>query len=316
MVTSDTLGDRVQRWAEGERRVAALVLIGSRARATPDPRLAADKYSDWDYHLITSAPEMLRTPDWMAAAGLPAPTVYVLRLGRLGAATKVTTVVAGTLMDLVVIPTGRIRLLRWAWRLGYAARNPRLWETLQGLAVVLAAGHRVVKGGAEWVNFYAQLAREVPPPRLDDAAVRRLADGFYCDYLSTRQKIARGELIAAQRWLHHTLADVLFQLLHERRLRQREVSMPDARRMERLADADTLAAARIEARLDARELTAAVDTAAQALTRVTRDLLGPAWQWPEDRVFEAGDVRREGADVRAAPSCGASSGGKAASEAS
>eukprot|EP01035_Chromulina_nebulosa_P005668 gene5668-7692_t len=102
------------------------------------------------------------------------------------------------------------------------------------MAVVLRGGYVVRHGAAEWGDFFRRVATEFPVPRLSDADARGLAEGFVCDFISTRHKIERGEFLAAQRWLHQHLAEVNFQLLHELRQRRGEVSFPDARRIERV----------------------------------------------------------------------------------
>jgi hypothetical protein len=243
--------------------------------------LQADAYSDWDFHLVTSQPRVLHDRAWMAAAGLPAPALYTVRGGRLGAAAKANAIVAGQLVDVVIMPAGPMRLLRFAVATGLVRRSPRLWHALLGLATVAKDGHVVLKGGPPWERFYARLAQGTPTLRLDDAAACALADGFVCDYVSTRQKLARGELLAAQRWLHVQLGEVNFQLRHELRQRQGSPSMPDARRVERLADEETVRALRIEATVTAAGLSAALEHAAATLRTTMHALVGDRWSWPD-----------------------------------
>ncbi|HVU34929.1 MAG TPA: hypothetical protein VHE61_15960 [Opitutaceae bacterium] len=277
MVT-DVLGDAVIAWAQRDASVDGLILIGSRVRA-PGPG-AADQYSDWDFHIITSNPDRFRTAAWTRDSGIPAPLAYVARGGRLGSATKVSAVFAAGQLDLVVIPTRQVRQMRWLWRLGLATRLPAAAKGLADLAVVIRAGYRVLKGDRLCGDVYARVAKDIPTPRLSDEGVRELAEGFVCDYVSTRQKIARGELIAAQRWLHHLLVETNFRLLHELRLRRGEASMPDARRVEQLAPLEQADLVRVAAVPDAESLTDACEQAADALRALARDLIGDSWHWP------------------------------------
>ncbi len=271
------MGPAIIRWAENEPSIVALVLIGSRVHAGVSSVSAADAFSDWDFQLVTSRPGLFASPAWMRDAGLGEPLAYVARSGRLGAATKVSAVLRDGELDLVLLP---VRRLRWAklWlRLGLATRFPALRGALSGLASVLRDGHRVVIGERKWGAFFRQVAAAFPPLRLNDAAVRALAEGFVCDYVSTRHKIERGEFLAAQRWVHLQLAEVNFQLLHELRQRRGEPSLPDGRRIERLS-VDSRGVA-VSALPTADGLRAATEKSAATLRELMAALL-PDWRWP------------------------------------
>lgn len=271
------IGRAVTAWAEREPAVLALVLIGSRARAVDEPAMAADEFSDWDFQVVTSRPELFTTATWMSGLGLGEPLAYVARLGRLGTATKISALLREGEMDLVVIPAARLKRAKILLSLGLAPRFATLRDALGGLAVVLRGGHRLLKGEREWAGFFRRIAHEFPVPRLGDAMVRSLAEGFVCDYVSTRNKIERGELLAAQRWLHLQMAEVNFQLLHELRQRRGEPSLPDARRIERFPGASR----RVEVRAlpSAENLRLATEESAAALRELMSEL-GPDWRWP------------------------------------
>lgn len=266
------------RWAESDAAVRALVLIGSRAQAGESGSGTADEFSDWDFQVVTARPEQFATSAWLAATGLGAPRAYVARLGRLGMATKISVVVPEGELDLVLIPAGRLRLAKLLLQLGLANRLAAARQALSGLALVLRGGHRVVKGEREWGTFFQRVVDEFPAPGLDDQAVRSLAEGFVCDYVSTKHKVERGEFLAAQRWLHHQLAEVNFQLLHELRQRTGAPSFPDARRLEFLAaDAGRCA---VNAAPTSASLGSAVEKSAATL-RELMAVLVPAWRWPD-----------------------------------
>lgn len=272
------LGDRLIAWAAAEESVQLLVLIGSRAREV-DTLAAADRHSDWDFQLATSRPELFAQGDWLSPLGIE-PRAYVRRIGRLGSAEKVSVVTDAGEIDLVIMP---VPLLRGVVALMPGDRwveAPPARQALTDLSTVVAGGYRILKGAAEFAAFYEQVARTVPTARLDDAAVREVAEGFVCDYVATHRRLERGEFCAAQRWLHHQLAEANFRLLHEVRRREGSISFPDARRLERLGDPRG-AGLIVAATPTAAALRAAVEKAADTHRQLVAALLGDAWRWPD-----------------------------------
>jgi hypothetical protein len=273
-----TPGALIAAWAAADPALALCVLIGSQTRAG-DAATGPDAGSDWDFQLATSTPERFADGAWLAALGL-SPLAYALRPGRLGSALKATAVTARGEIDLVILPTEPLRGLARLVVGGARPPEPAARQALTDLAAVLAGGYRILKGEAEFGAFYARVAGAIPPARLDDAEVRRLAEGFVCDYVALRRRLARGELLAARRALHHQLAEGNARLLHELRLRRGLPSFPDVRRLERL---DPAAAARLALpdTADAAGLHAGVLTAAQTCRDLLQELLGTAWRWPD-----------------------------------
>jgi len=280
MVNDDSIGARITRWAEGDASIRALVMIGSRARSARGAAHGADAHSDWDFHVVASRPELFARRDWMRDAAIPEPLAYVDRLGRLGSAMKVSVLLCDDQLDLVILPERQLKRARLLWRLGLAGRVPALRRGLGDLSTVLRGGCRFVKDCGGWEEFFTDVAAKIPPPRLDDAAVRALAEGFVCDYASTRAKIARGELLAAQRWLHHHLAEANFRLLHELRQRRGQSSFPDARRLETTVEESARDLVAIDARLEPASLTAAMEKSAASLRMLVHDLVADTWRWP------------------------------------
>ncbi len=272
------VGERVAAWAATEPAVAALVLIGSRARGDGAAVGGADAHSDWDFQVVTSRPEIFAATAWLSAAGLGQPRAYVHRLGRLGTATKVSAVLPDGEIDLVIIPASRLRQARWLVRLGWATRLAGVRHNLGGLALVLRGGFRMIKGARAWAAFFETVARDFPAPRINGTAARLLAEGFVCDYVSARHKVRRGELLAAQRWLHLQLAEVNFQLQHELQQRRGETTFPDARRIEALPGAARLV--EVRATPDSESLTRAMEQAAVSLRELMAALV-PDWRWPD-----------------------------------
>lgn len=281
MVTSGSLGAAIIKWADAEPTVTGLLLIGSQVHAGKAGAMAPDNHSDWDFHVITTDPPLFAQNIWLGKVGVGEPLAYATRMGRLGTVNKVSVVLPAGELDLVVIPARRLNLVKWLIRLGLVGSVTRAKEDLAGFAVVLRGGYRFLKGETRWGNVIRHIATEIPPLRLDDDAVRALAEGFVADYVSTRRKIARGELLAAQRWLHVHLAETNFRLAHELLQRNGKTSWPDARRIESLADVDAGKALAIEATVDARSLQAQADKAAQTFRDLMRGLLSDSWRWPE-----------------------------------
>lgn len=279
-MSHENLGERFIRWAQREPSVRVLTLIGSQAREGMQHG-AADAFSDWDFHVITSNAALFDQRDWMQAAGIGAPLAYVKRGGRLGTALKVTAVFADGELDAVILPEGKLRVARRLFQHGFSKRIDALERGLSHLSVVLRGGFRVLKGPRKWEDFFSRVVVEIPPPRLNDEDVRTIAEGFVCDYIATCRKIDRGELLAAQRWLHYQLAEANYQLLHELRQRSGEISFPDARRLESIADAESLDAVRLDAALHGESLRAAADKCAETCQALVAKLLRGAWQWPE-----------------------------------
>ena len=271
-------GTLIPAWAAADPGIALCVLIGSHARAG-DAATGPDAGSDWDFQLATAAPERFADGAWLAALGLP-PLAYALRPGRLGSALKATAVTARGELDLVILPAEPLRGLARQVVAGGLPPEPAARQALTDLAAVLAGGYRILKGEAEFGPFYARVAAAIPPARLDDAAVRALAEGWICDYVALRRRLERGELLAARRALYLQLAEGNARLLHELRLRQGRPSFPDVRRLERL---DAAAAARLALPevADAAGLRLAARSAARTCRGLLRDLLGAGWRWPD-----------------------------------
>lgn len=273
-----TLGARIQAWAEREPTVQLCVLIGSRVRDPAAPT-GADAHSDWDFQIATSHPQQFEDSSWLAALGMQ-PLAYALRPGRLGSALKASAVTVHGELDLVVIPVNPLREVARLLSGGARVVDPTVRQALIDLSAVLAGGYRFLKGAGEFADFYARVVREVPPARLDNSAVCRLAEVFVCDYVITCRRIDRGEWLAAQRWLHHQLAETNFRLLHELRLRGGRASFPDARWLEDL-DESRLEAVRVAALPEGAGLRRAVEQAAETLRTLVVQLVGESWRWPD-----------------------------------
>jgi hypothetical protein len=277
MSNSPDIGAVLADWAAGEPSLKALVLFGSRARPAAAPA-AADGWSDVDLHVITAAPDRFEDRGWAAALPGLDLGLYVVRPAS-GGVRKVTLIFATGEADLVIVPLALIRRLRRAARLGEYRRRPDLRHVLNEFSTIMRGGYRFLKGERPWGAFYAWAIREMPGQRLGERETAQLANVFLCDLLWVFQRIARGELVAAQRSLHRLLAEPNFQLLHEARLRRDAPTFREARRVEKLLSPRELALVQVSARLDRAELNRAARQAYRAFRRLTREL-HPGWAVP------------------------------------
>lgn len=267
-------------WAARQAGVKAVVLIGSRTRAAGASD-RADANSDWDFHLITSQPARFAHAGWTVPAGWGPPLAYVDRPGVLGSARKISAVFPGWELDLVLLPAWRLQLAQVAMSLGLHRQSAGLRRVLGELAVVIRPGYRFLHGAAPWEPFYRQVVAEVADPRLDDGEIVRLANGFVCDYVWLRRKVARGELAAARRMLRRALDEVNLRLAHELRLRRGLQSFPDARRLEQTAGPEEAVRLVSPAASGAEEILAVAGRSGATLRELMHGLVGPAWHWPE-----------------------------------
>lgn len=277
-MSKSPLGQILVRWALAEPSVVLFVQIGSRTRG-PSSKFAADSLSDWDFQVATTSPELFADRAWTLALGLT-PLAYVVRGGRLGSAQKLTALFIEGELDVVLMPAGALRGGAQLIEAGELGSQPHAMGAFIDLSAVLQGGYRILKGEEEFGELYRYVANRIPNPRLSDEAVCALAEGFVCDYISTLRKVERGELLAAQRWLHHLLLETNYRLLHELRLRNGDASLPDARRLEFLAE-PRLADLNIAFELNRRSLFAAAERSASLCRGLMRDLVGERWQWPD-----------------------------------
>jgi hypothetical protein len=249
-------------------------------RKASDAVWRADAQSDWDFQIITSKPEMFADGAWTRELKGAKLLVYSARVARIGGVPKINAIFDGTEVDFVVIPVELFKKMKRIVSRGLHRQEGEARQFIQNLAVVIRPGWRFLKGAEPWDALYRQTIAEVTDPRLGDEAALQLANGFVCDLVWTRRKIERGELNAAQRMLHRELAETNFRLLHELRLRQEKRSFPEVRRIEFLNDAAGMGAVSVSAKLEPKELTAAVKKSTATLRKLMKSLVGARWQWP------------------------------------
>lgn len=273
------VGAVVAAWAARTPSVSGLVLIGSRARPAA-PLGGADRHSDWDFHIIAGHPEVFGDRRWTDGLEGLKLLAYAARTAAIGGVPKANAVFDGGEADFVVFPERMASSARWRSRFGLLKPGGETARLLQNLALVIRPGWKFLKGGGRWEGLYRRATKLMKDPRLDDAAARRLADGFVCDYVWVKRKIARGELLAAQRQLHRELAETNLRLLHELRLRRGEPTYPEARRIELIVRADELSDATLAALPNRPGLDSALEKSAATCRKLMVGLVGDAWRWP------------------------------------
>jgi hypothetical protein len=279
-MSAPDLGKIMAAWARRQGYVTGLTLFGSRQRPAAERVWRADDKSDWDFQVITTRPEDFRDRAWAAALPGVRLLAYGVSPGRIGGVTKVNLLFAGTEADLVILPHDLMVRYRRAVRRGLHRRPGPERTALQDLAMVIRAGWRFLAGARDWQPMFRAVVADIPDPRLDDAAVRNLADCFWCDLVSLRHKVARGEIVAAQRLLHQSLAETNIRLLHEARLRRGDRSFREGRRLELVAPPAEIRLATVDARPTRQSLRRAADRAAAGCALLVRELLGEAWRPP------------------------------------
>lgn len=280
-VSPGNLGDIVSGWAAGTESVSGVALFGSRVRADSDLSAVADERSDWDFQIISSDPAMFGGRLWADALAGARLRVYAPRMTRFGKVPKVNAVFEGAEADFVIIPARTLQLAKIMVALGLHRREGLLRRRLRDLSIVIRPGWRFLKGHDKWDAFYRRVVAEVDDARLGDDEVRALGNAFVCDYLWTLRKVDRGELIAAQRMMHHELVETNLRLFHELKLRRAERSFPDGRRIEQIAKASEVSRMSLSVPCEAPGLRAGAQASAAVFRELMESLVAGSWKWPE-----------------------------------
>lgn len=253
--------------------VSAAVLFGSRAR--PEADSPADAGSDVDLQLVVKTPRQWVDRRW-AESVLPPDAVQAWSVrDAFGGVKKVSVLLVDGELDMVFVPARRMRWARWGLALGLHRISPAGMRRAGDLKLLAGAGYSLLKGGSKWESFWRRVVAEVPEPRLSDAEIRNLAEGVKVDLVSIQRKLDRGELRAAQRWLHLGIAEVNFKLMHELRHRRGRRCFHDARRAEEVLDAASLAQVTVVTDLSVEGIREAAETAARVAARLSSELLDP-----------------------------------------
>ena len=140
-------------WANRERSVSGLVLIGSQAREPSDVVWRADAQSDWDFQIIADRPRMFADSAWTRELAGITLRAYAPRMTRVGRVPKVNALFTGSEADFVILPFRAMRLMKLLVTLGLHRREGWIRRSLQDLAIVIRPGWRFLKGAERWGPF-------------------------------------------------------------------------------------------------------------------------------------------------------------------
>jgi predicted nucleotidyltransferase len=275
-----TLLDSLREWLKDQADVRVAAVFGSHARALSGEGQPADPWSDVDLQIVTTRPGRYRDRAWTAQLKGQELHAYAVR-PVFGGVQKVTALFSGGEADFVIIPYRRLWLGRLAFSLGLHRHVAGIQRGLGEFALVMSFGQKVLKGGPGWQRFYTRAVQEIPLAHLTDEEARSLGEGAYVDANSILGKLARGEYVAVQRWLHRSLIETNFRIMHELRVRRGLVSYPDGRRVEQLLSPAELAMVRFEVGLDETSLRAAIFASLAGTRKLLTELTGKVPTWPE-----------------------------------
>lgn len=248
----DGWSSTVSSWANAQADIRALVQIGSRVQEGA----VVDRWSDYDYHLVTSSPSRYRDGSFCRELG---PCWAFGAQIAFGNAVKVTGVFDGALeADFIVLHNWEVRVatLALAWPSAAPLWPGPLRAGVASLRIVAAPGWRVVKGGAAWERRYARITPiRAPIGRLE---FERLSGEFWTQLVWVAKKAQRGELRAAQRSLHLHLVENTLRILQEEALLEGRKAYPLGRRAELWLTGDQLKALDFSSAPDRDTLLAAV----------------------------------------------------------
>ncbi len=246
---------RIVDWAHRQPGLEALVLAGSRAR--PDGQ--ADHWSDWDFHLITSRPQVYRNNRWLTQIA-PCWCAMAERTPR--GVVKVSAVFENGLeADFVPLAAWQMKLVYAGMKHpGWASWMPhRLRRGIQETrAFMLGSGFRLLAGNSEWHRRFSALETAWPAMELAEDEFVSHAAAFWPKAVWVFKKIARPEPRSAMHWLHLLSVQHVYVLLaEEARLAGRE-PRPEARKAEKWLDERRLNQTAISVSLDQRSLARAL----------------------------------------------------------
>lgn len=216
----------VSAWALAQADIRALVQIGSRVQKGA----AVDRFSDYDYHLVTSSPGRYRDGAFTRDLG---PLWACGTQVAFGDAVKVTAVYAGALeADFVVLSNWEVRVaaLALAWPMAAPLWPAPLRRGVANLRIVAAPGWKVIKGGRDWETRYSRISPLRLP--LSRGEFDRLCGEFWTQLVWSAKKAERGEFRASQRALHVHLIENSLRMLQEEALLEGRAARPLGRRAE------------------------------------------------------------------------------------
>ncbi|AOS44844.1 Streptomycin adenylyltransferase [Lacunisphaera limnophila] len=267
-MTADDFQDRIVAWARRQPDVEALVLAGSRAVAG-----AADGYSDWDFHLITTAPARFAHTRWLGEIA-PCWCAHAARTPR--GVIKVSAVFEqGWEADFVPLAAWQMKLVYWAMRFPDKAdlMPGRLRRGIRETrAFMLGTGHRLLVGSPAWERRFAALQQPWTDPGFTREEFAGHVGAFWQKSVWVCKKIARPEPRSAMHWLHGLVTEHVYALLAEEARLAGRVARPEARKAEQWLDARRQAQTAFETGADARTLARALLAAITLFEEVSQSV--------------------------------------------
>jgi hypothetical protein len=228
-MTSREFENRIVDWARQRSDVKALVLAGSRAGQST----GVDRWSDWDFHLISTQPKLYQNTNWLTSiASLWC--AHVVKTPR--NVIKVSAVFEGGFeADFVPLPSWQMKLVYSAMRHpDWAERMPlRLRDGIaETRAFLLGSGYRVLIGGREWERRLSAVKVAWPDRKMSEAIFCSHVGAFWQKAVWVAKKIARPEPRSAMHWLHILVTDHVYALLAEEARLAGRPARPEARKAE------------------------------------------------------------------------------------
>jgi hypothetical protein len=241
-------------WANGTADIKALVQFGSRVRDDG----TADRWSDYDYHIISSDPRKYADGSFTQELG---PCWASASRVSFGNVVRVTAIYGGALeADFIVLSHLEMAVVALALRFPGSARFwPRaLAAGVSSLKIAAAPGWRVIKGGSLWEKRYSRITPSCSA--MTEAEFERVCAEFWVEVVWTAKKLDRGEFRAAQRAIHEHLIENSMKLFREEALLDGRTAYYVGRRAETWFTPEQLRATMDGTRPDRAALSAALTT--------------------------------------------------------
>lgn len=250
-MTEAEFESRIVAWARQQSDITALIQIGSRVQKGG----YVDRWSDWDFHLITSSPKKYYRSDWVAEIALPwcVHTERSLR-GRV----KISAIFENGL-EADFIP-----LSNWQMKVVYGAmQRPDLAEwmprflrrgILETREILLNSGYRVLLGGTSWEKRMAALESKWPQRQMAAEDFERHVGAFWQKSVWVMKKIARPEPRSAMHWFHKLVIEHSYALLAEEAWISGRGARPEALKAEKWLEPKRLAQTDIATSTDPQKL--------------------------------------------------------------
>jgi len=268
-MTADEFEARIVEWARRQSDISALIQIGSRAQGGQ----AFDKWSDWDFHLISTRPQRYYGTDWLVEIARPWCANAEISLRGMN---KVSAVFEGGLeADFVPMPAWQIKLVYWGMR------HPEMVKWMPGRlrrgimetrVILLNSGYRVLVGGESWETRMTALNVHWSSHRMSVTEFEKHVTAFWQKAVWVTKKIARPELRSANHWLHKLILQHVYALLEEEAWLAGKNARPEALKAEKWLDLRRLAQTAIETGVDQRLLARALLAQIALFEEVTQSI--------------------------------------------